>query len=61
MALDNLELLSKVREELNLSSEERRSFDSFLIGVLSNRLSEEQWLDALKTVSKSITTARAKA
>jgi len=61
VALDNLELLSKVREELNLSSEERRSFDSFLIGVLSNRLSEEQWLDALKTVSKSITTARAKA
>lgn len=31
-----------------MSANERHAFDSYLIGVLSNRIPEEEWKDAIR-------------
>ena len=42
----NLELLHEAKAEL--TNPERGEFDSYLIGVLSNRLPEEEWKTAIR-------------
>lgn len=53
----NLELAKEAKS--GMSADERHDFDSYLIGVLSNRIPEEEWKDAIRMALSCFETKQA--